>query len=249
MAKVRISFYSPVKIIPDHPITSYIYPVWPVIFTETTANCPNIRSARPGMHIRIEPYNLDWPLQFEKLKMELSGILQDFHPVIEHFGSTSVPGLAAKPVIDILVGIPHTGLFDALVANMTEHPRYVYFKAFDAGMPDRRLYVRLKDEAPLEAFPQVYAENEDIRHDSINLHRWAHVHIWAFGSENWIRHIAFRDYLKCHPDVCRTYEDLKMALSHQQWENGMAYNQAKNDFLKDAEKKAVAWYLEVDRLE
>ena len=195
------------------------------------------------MKITIAPYNPDWKTQFQKIKEELSILLKELNPKIEHFGSTSVPGLSAKPVIDILVGIQDVNQFDFLVKKMSQNKRYIYYKVFNIDMPGRRLFVRLKDEVDMEQYENIFTEPEKIPHEKINHHRMAHVHVWEYGSDNWIRHIAFRDYLKTHEDVKLEYENLKKELSQKKWKHGMEYNDGKNEFIKREERKAVSWYL------
>ena len=78
------------------------------------------------MEVKIETYNPNWPLQFEALKKELYTLLQDFQAEIEHIGSTSVPDLAAKPIIDIQVGLPTLEQIDFVIPKILTHPNYIY---------------------------------------------------------------------------------------------------------------------------
>ncbi|MOA08135.1 dephospho-CoA kinase/protein folding accessory domain-containing protein [compost metagenome] len=75
-------------------------------------------------------------------------------------------------------------------------------------------------------------------------HRIAHVHVLPFGSEHWIRHIAFRDYLRVHPAIKDEYQKLKEQLSTMEWKDGNDYNDAKDSFIKREERKAIKWYYE-----
>ncbi len=196
------------------------------------------------MKIKIEPYNPLWENQFEQLKKELSILLEAYYPVIEHFGSTSVEGLAAKPVIDILVGIQEERLLDEIVEKILPHKKYIYYQVFNERMPNRRLFVRLKDEANERQFPQIFGKDATIPHEAINHLRYAHVHVWEFGVPDWTRHIAFRDYLRTYPNVKERYAQLKQALSLKNWKDGMEYNAGKNEFIKEIEAKAILWYQE-----
>ena len=199
------------------------------------------------MKIKIEPYNEDWVIQFTEIKDELFFLFKDLKPKIEHFGSTSVPGLAAKPVIDILVGIQDIDEFELVAKRIVESKNFVYLEAFNKLVPKRRMLVRLKDEINTEEFEGIYTELEDIPHDKLNLCRIAHVHIWEYESEDWIRHIAFREYLKLHDDVKLRYEKLKKELSNKDWRNGMEYNDGKDKFIKIEEKKAISWYQKTNK--
>lgn len=77
--------------------------------------------------------------------------------------------------------------------------------------------------------------------------RIAHVHVWEVGTLEWLRHIAFRDYLIAHPKIRDEYADLKMRLGDMEWTHGMECNDAKNDFIKKTKARAINWYNEVHR--
>ncbi len=194
------------------------------------------------MKIKVEPYNPNWILQFEKIKTELHSLLKELNPKIEHFGSTAVPGLAAKPVVDVLVGLKNLNTLDYVVKSILQNPKYLYYKTFDEDYPERRLFVRIRDEIDEPKFEKVFLDWDSIPHEEINRCRIAHVHVWKENSKDWIRHIAFRDYLKKHPVVKKKYETLKLDLSYQNWEDGMGYNQGKNKFIETEEAKAISWY-------
>lgn len=196
------------------------------------------------MKIYIEEYNEDWPLQFQEIKEELGTILKDLDPVIEHIGSTSVPGLAAKPIIDIAVGLKQKADLDRTINPMIENG-YIYYQVFNEAMPLRRLYVKLKDSVGILHFKNTYTQNDTIPHEEINPHRLAHVHIWYYNTPDWKRHIAFRDYLIHHPQVKTQYEQLKKLLSQKEWKNGMEYNDGKDHFIKTEEAKALLWYEQI----
>lgn len=195
------------------------------------------------MKIQVVEYSTDWGDIFKDIKYELVGILDSLDPVIEHFGSTSVKGLAAKPVIDIAVGLKIRDDLDRTVAPMIAHD-YIYYEVFNADMPERRLYVKLKKDSNLADFKRKYTESDVLPHEQINDQRLAHVHIWIYGSTEWRRHIAFRDYLRSHAAVKAEYAELKKALSKKSWKHGMAYNDGKNDFVQRVQTEAVAWYNE-----
>ena len=74
--------------------------------------------------------------------------------------------------------------------------------------------------------------------------RIAHIHAIPQQSEHWLRHIAFRDYLRTHPQVKNAYQALKEQLVQQEWEDGNDYNAGKDVFLKEHERKAVEWYVQ-----
>ena len=193
------------------------------------------------MKIDVVRYDPQWKDTFQSIKSELDSILGHLNPIIEHFGSTSVPGLAAKPVIDILVGLKREGQLDYTIQPMLGSS-YIYYEIFNDGAPNRRLFVGLRDKRDLEFFKPIYTVEDDIPHELINEKRICHVHIWKYGSEDWIRHIAFRDYLRAFPDVRDAYAALKLGLTTKEWSDGMEYNRAKDAFIKTEEAKALKWY-------
>ena len=107
------------------------------------------------MKIKIEPYNNKWPEYYLNLKAEIQTLLKNHDIKIEHFGSTAVPGLPAKPVIDILVGISDESEFPDIVESLLSHKSYIYYKVFNDEMPNRRLFVRLRDDADLQNFESI----------------------------------------------------------------------------------------------
>lgn len=194
------------------------------------------------MKINFEAYNHDWPFQFESLKKEIHSILNKYEPKIEHFGSTAVPGLSAKPVIDILVGIEDISQFSSIVELMLQHEAYIHYQVYDDLISNRRLFVRLKDGIDDSSIANVMDDFDTIPHEKIIDSRMAHVHVWKFNSPDWIRHIAFRDYLLAHEDVRNQYGEIKKELAKKDWPHGMKYNDGKNAFIKAVEAKAIIWH-------
>lgn len=195
------------------------------------------------MKIEVVPYNEFWPQEFAVIKDELARILFDLKPCIEHIGSTSVPGLAAKPFIDILVGIMSEAELNRVIFPMMD-AGFPYYEKYNVVMPYRRLFVKMKDSASEYGYPLLISD--DLHNtDVINEHKWAHIHILEYNSQHWIRHIAFRDYLRNFPDIKQEYQDLKLALSTREWEDVMEYNGGKNDFIKKTEAAAVDWYSQI----
>jgi GrpB-like predicted nucleotidyltransferase (UPF0157 family) len=193
------------------------------------------------MKIEVKPYNPEWPNQFLHIKKELNLILGFLYPKIEHIGSTAVPNLAAKPVIDVLVGIENLADLDKTIEPMIQN-QYIYYEIFNSVAPQRRLFVGLKNKEDYLKFRSTYSENDSIPHEEIHQGRLSHVHIWEHGSSDWVRHIAFREYLKEHPEAKNRYEAIKKQLSLKSWRNGMEYNDGKDSFIKAVESKAILWY-------
>ena len=193
------------------------------------------------MKINIEKYNAGWARQFEQIKAELCSVLNNLNPKIEHIGSTSVPNLAAKPIIDIQVGIDNSYDLDKTIEPMINN-HYIYYEIYNSVMPNRRLFVGLKDKKYIRNFQNIYSKGDLIPHEKINQLRLTHIHIWEHGTDDWNRHIAFRDYLREHPEIKSQYESLKKQLSIKDWKDGNEYNDAKDSFIKTEEAKAILWY-------
>ncbi|REC43403.1 GrpB family protein [Chryseobacterium pennipullorum] len=195
------------------------------------------------MRITFEPYNPLWKNQFEQIKSELEGSIGFLCPQIEHIGSTSVEGLSAKPIIDIMIGVKDEEDLDKVPPHL-RGKEYVYYEKYNDDMPYRRFFIRLKDTARHFGFPDHILYGDDIP-EGLHDHsiRIAHLHVISTSSEHWLRHIAFRDYLRAHPEVRREYQQLKEELSTREWFDGNDYNQGKDPFIKREERNAVQWYL------
>ena len=166
----------------------------------------------------IVPYDVRWPLAFNEERDRIAVALGPLALRIEHHGSTSVVGLAAKPVIDIQV------------SAATLHPldRYI---------------------TPLAVLGYVHVPHQD---DAVcpYFHKpkaWPHthhVHIVMAGGDNELKTLAFRDFLRDHPEVAREYESLKRHLSSR-YDAGLfasqqAYAEAKGSFIAAVTEQAVA---------
>lgn len=197
------------------------------------------------MKIRLEPHNPDWGRTFDSIKSELQEPIGFPTPIIEHIGSTSVAGLSAKPIIDILIGLEDESLLDKTVRPLTDKG-YIYYEKYNEDMPYRRFFVKLKETGNKPALPSVIREGDDIpAYLADHQNRSAHIHVMPYNSEHWIRHIAFRDYLCAHPDVKQEYQKLKENLSLRDWVDGNDYNEGKDSFLKTEEQKAIVWAAEI----
>lgn len=199
------------------------------------------------MKIELEEYNSEWSKKFIQIEQELRLILCKLNPVIEHIGSTSVPNLAAKPLIDIAIGVTDLKDLDKTVEPMLKN-KYIYYQVYNAVMPYRRFFVGLKSKKDIAKFNNIYKESATIPHEKIQSYKLCHIHVWQFDSAEWIRHIAFRDYLIEHPNIKKKYATLKKELSLKNWIDGNEYNDGKNDFIKIEETKAVLWYNRKQRI-
>ncbi|WP_333596920.1 GrpB family protein [Chryseobacterium flavum] len=195
------------------------------------------------MKIIFEKYNPDWRIQFESIQNELNGTIGFLNPQIEHIGSTSVEGLSAKPIIDIMIGVKDEKELDK-VPSLLAGKEYIYYEKYNEDMPYRRFFIKLNTFPHSLGFPEIIGPG-DVIPQKLHDHslRIAHIHVIPVSSEHWLRHIAFRDYLRAHPEVRKEYQEIKEVLSKKEWIDGNDYNQGKDPFIKREEYNAVQWYL------
>jgi GrpB-like predicted nucleotidyltransferase (UPF0157 family) len=165
--------------------------------------------------IVIADYNPEWPALYEEERGRILHAIGNHVAGIEHVGSTSVPGLAAKPIVDILVGLHSESLLDSVVQPM-QALGHTYVPEYEDEMPYRRLFYK---KPP--TYPQAY-----------------NVHVVSLGHEFWVRHLLFRDYVRAHPEVARRYEELKRQLAPQ-FIAVNDYATAKTDFIRSVEAQAI----------
>ena len=131
------------------------------------------------MKIEVEKYNPNWITQFYDLKNQLTIILEDLNPIIEHIGSTSIQFLSAKPIIDIAVGIKSISELDLSIKPMIKN-QFIYYEVYNKVMPERRLFVGLKDKKDFAKFQKIYSYNNEIPHKRLHKYKLTHIHIWEF---------------------------------------------------------------------
>ncbi len=159
----------------------------------------------------IQDYDPAWPQRFEMLRLRIANALGPLGVTIEHVGSTAVPGLAAKPIIDIDVLLAPTADMAAAIRKL-ELLGYEY--QGDLGIPGR------------EAFRQ---PPENVPH---------HLYVCPARSTEYGRHIAFRDHLRNHPHDAAEYANLKRGLAARFASDRDAYSRAKTDFVEQILKQA-----------
>lgn len=165
--------------------------------------------------VEVLNYDRQWSTAFEVEAQKLKRVFKDKMIVIFHIGSTSVPGLKAKPIIDIL----------PVVKDITEVDDYLiemnalgYEARGENGIRGRRYFQK--------------------GHDN----RTHHLHFFAKDSKEIIRHLAFRDYLRTHPLEAGKYGALKESLAIKHSTDIHAYIEGKNAYVKKVEQKALAWF-------
>lgn len=167
--------------------------------------------------IIIEDYNVDWPRMFAQISAGLMRTVRalEMPAHFEHAGSTAVEGLAAKPVIDIIGIVPSLDDADRLMVELADHD-WVYMSVFESELPTRR-YAYL-------------GERPD---------RVAQLHTYAAGDPEIDRHLAFRDLLRDDEEQRAAYEAHKRELA-EQFDDVLAYADAKSAFIRDAEALGLA---------
>lgn len=166
------------------------------------------------MKVTVVEYSPVWPELFAQEKHLLQEVLANTGVVIEHVGSTSVVGLAAKPIIDLMLGLPDFSLADSLIPKITAQG-YVYVSKYEDVMPDRRYFTKKQGQSTTH-----------------------HIHMVAIGSEFWQRHLLFRDFLRQNPGAARAYAALKKELAQREWQDGNDYAEAKTEFIRSIEAQA-----------
>ena len=160
--------------------------------------------------VRLVPYDSTWPLEFateaERIERACAGL-----PIrLEHIGSTSIPGLSAKPVIDILAGRPGN-IRGTSYVEAFKQLGYEHKGAF--GIPGRNYFRR--------GTPRTH-----------------HVHLVNWSSDLWSDHLLFRDYLRMHAEVAREYETLKRELAGLYLHDKEQYTDAKGPFVRSIVRRA-----------
>ena len=191
------------------------------------------------MKIIIQEYQEKWPADFLTIKENIHRALSGFDASIEHIGSTSVPGLGAKPIIDILVGIEDDTLLNQIVSPMQE-AGFTYFKKLEPGWPERRLFVFLEPITNHTA-PIIIDINDDDSFREYFINK-SNIHIVVKDTYDWKRHLAFRDFIRSNNDIRDEYYKLKKVLSNREFKDTLEYNSFKNDFIKEIEKRSIAWH-------
>lgn len=163
---------------------------------------------------RTVEYTEAWASEFLVERDRLATVFAGTDTAIEHVGSTSVPGLCAKPILDICVGVPELSVVEERIGAL-EALGYEYVPEYEVEIPDRR-YFRRPAERP----------------------RTHHVHACRRGDSIWRRHLAFRDWLRSHDEDRDAYCALKRELYERHSLDRPAYTEAKGPFIQSILTKA-----------
>ena len=167
-------------------------------------------------HIVVVEYNPEWKQMYNKEASTITQILGTELVEIFHSGSTSVTGLKAKPIIDIMAVMKD---IDHVDRSNSEFKKIGYECMGEFGIPSKRYFRKGADN------------------------RTHQIHIFGESSKKDIeRHLAVRDYLRTHDDVAKKYGELKSRLALLFPDHIDGYNDGKDDFVKQMEQEALIWY-------
>ncbi len=170
-----------------------------------------------GGAIEVLDYDPRWPDLFEEECTHLRGVFGPMAVAIEHIGSTSVAGLAAKPIIDLLVGVQSLVDAKAICIEPLRALGYRHITAYEAWLP-AELFFRKGMRGP-----------------------WTHhLHVMEPSNPRWRELILFRDYLRAHPETASAYGSLKKSLALVFKDNIEGFRNAKHSFVVDVIAKARA---------
>ena len=165
--------------------------------------------------IEVVPYDPEWAQRFREEAEQLLEVFGSLVVAVHHVGSTAVPGLEAKPIIDILVvvrDLEQVHHYNEAMATRGYIPKGSF------GIQGRRFFIK-----------------------GTETERTHHIHVFARGHPAIRRHLAFRDYLRAHPDRARAYGRLKAKLARRFRHDIEGYMAGKDAFIKTIEKEATAW--------
>jgi GrpB-like predicted nucleotidyltransferase (UPF0157 family) len=164
----------------------------------------------------VQPYNADWPCWFEQIKSYLEPGLSGLACTIQHVGSTAIPGMVAKPIIDIDIVIPRRCFPD--VKQALEVLGYVH--QGDLGVPEREAFDLLDDQAGVR-LPK------------------HHLYVCETGVDELRRHLAFRDFMRQHPEWREKLNRLKRELCVKHNNDRQAYIDGKADMVEEITRLAL----------
>ena len=162
--------------------------------------------------IVVLPYNPEWADMFKVEASRITAFLGKEVQEIHHIGSTAIPSITAKPIIDILVVVHDINKIDKYNQVMINQG---YIPMGEYGIPRRRFFIKGSDS-----------------------NRTYHVHIFQTGDANIERHLNFRDYLIAHPEEAKAYSHLKEQLAKNFAEDIEGYMGGKSSFIKEIDRKA-----------
>lgn len=164
----------------------------------------------------IVDYDPIWPVQFRELASCLENVLRPLAKAIEHVGSTAVPGLAAKPILDIDVVIPSRSELGEAIRSLGQ---VGYHHEGDLDVPGREAFGRSGSDVPRDGSDRAWPNHN--------------LYVCAEDGRELARHLAFRDYLRQSPAMTSRYAELKKALAEQFRDDRDAYSEGKTSLVEE----------------
>ncbi len=166
--------------------------------------------------VEVVPHNTQWRDAFETEARHIAIALGENVAAIHHIGSTAIPNIYAKPVVDLLVEVGDIAKVDELSSAMES---FGYEVMGEFGIPSRRYFRK---------------DNED----GTRTHQ---IHAFEAGSAQAERHLAFRDFMIAHPAAAQRYSELKRTLAEEHAQSIDAYMDGKDGFIKAIDLRAARW--------
>ena len=164
--------------------------------------------------IVVVPHENHWSEKFQMEAKRLKSVMPETVK-IHHIGSTSVPGLAAKPIIDMIMEVESIERVDRWNERFIE---LGYIVKGENGISGRRFFIHGTEEK-----------------------RLYHLHVFEKGNPEIVRHLAFRDYMMAHCEEAEAYATLKKELAEKYTYDGTLYTEGKNEFVRNVDEKAKEW--------
>lgn len=165
--------------------------------------------------IQVCPYDPRWPYLYRQEARKIVAALSGQIILIHHIGSTAIPGIKSKPILDCLIEVHQIEAVDKYNGAMAA---LEYWSRGENGIAGRRYFVK----------------------GTAGVH-FCHVHIFQHGHSDIARHLNFRDYLHAHPDEARSYSELKETLAQNFQQDPVAYTNGKSDFIRKIDRAATIW--------
>ncbi|MED4123773.1 GrpB family protein [Cerasibacillus terrae] len=164
--------------------------------------------------VEVLPHQVEWSNMFRDESRKITNVFEKDILNVFHIGSTAIPNIKAKPVIDIMVEVINIENVD----NFNNDMKQLGYEALgENGIPNRRFFKKGGDN------------------------RTHHVHIFEQGNEEISRHLRFRDYMIAHPEEAMKYSQLKEYLAEKFPNNIEKYIEGKNNYIKEIDNKAEKW--------
>ena len=171
----------------------------------------------------VVPYDPNWPVLFHEECRRITSVVGHIAAGVHHLGSTSIPGMPAKPILDIAV----------LLRNFEDGERCIA-PLKNIGY----LHVGLLDEIPGDRFFGKVHTSQEISSDSEEIVTH-HIHMYTLDSPLMRNHFAFRDFLIAHPEVAAEYARLRLALADKHPDDRTSYTAGKRSFIEKVIAKAA----------